>query len=121
MSLVSTRNSNPYRFFFLSIAACVLAILASGCQIHRVDVLQGHESAIEDAENLIVGMTRDEVADIMGTALVIDKFRENRWDYLYSETTDDGQLSLKKRVTLMFEDDLLVDVIKIEYSAEESE
>ncbi len=61
------------------LAACVLA----GC-VYRVDVQQGNLLDEEKIEQVEVGMTRSQVRFLLGTPVVRDSFREDRWDYVYT-------------------------------------
>ena len=93
----------------LAVGLCVASL--AGCDIYRVDVKQGQISAFENAETLEVGMTRVQVIEIMGTPLVIDPFRDNRWDYVYSEVPGNEGEIIKRRVTLIFDGEELIEVI----------
>ena len=97
--------------FLLLLAVGVSAGLLASCEIYRVDVKQGQISVFEDAETLKTGMTRNQVMEIMGTPLVVDPFRENRWDYVYNEIPGNEGEAVNKRVTLMFDDDVLTEII----------
>lgn len=62
--------------------AVILAALLAGC-VYRIDVQQGNlleESAVEQVQ---VGMTRSQVQFLLGTPMVSDAFRRDRWDYPY--------------------------------------
>jgi len=50
------------------------------------------------------GMTKTQVAYVMGTPLLIDTFHPNRWDYIYSFQPGNGDRE-QRRVTLFFNDD----------------
>ena len=71
---------NPKYKFFLFIAA--LAMMFSGC-LYRPDIQQGNELDDEMIASISLGMTQDEVADILGKPLITDPFNRNRWDYYY--------------------------------------
>jgi len=99
---------------------CACALTISGCQIYRVDVHQGQLEAIEDVDKLQVGMTRDQVADALGTPLIVDKFRDNRWDYVYSISRSGSNDVFKKRVTVMFDGDVLTQIIVVDAPSQPS-
>ncbi len=104
----------------LPAVALVLAAAVSGCQIYRADIHQGQDSAADEADKLTIGMTREQVADIMGTPLVVDKFRDNRWDYLYSVAIEGGDPTVLKRTTVIFDGDRVAEIIEIKADSEES-
>ncbi len=95
-------------------AALLLGLTTAGCQIYRIDIQQGQDSAIEKADEISVGMTPGEVVNIMGTPLVVDKFRDNRWDYLHSLGVAGGDPVVKQRVTVIFEGGRVAEVIIVE-------
>lgn len=55
---------------------------AAGC-VHRIDIQQGNFLEAEDIDRVEVGMTRVQVRALLGTPMVADPFRHERWDYVY--------------------------------------
>jgi outer membrane protein assembly factor BamE len=45
----------------------------------------------------------------MGSPLIVDAFRDNRWDYVYV-LREKGELVEQKRLTIYFDDDKLVNI-----------
>lgn len=96
------------RHFLLSI---LLLGLVTGCGStrlgpHRIDVQQGNALDQENIARLKPGLSRSQVRFLLGTPLVIDPFRNDRWDYVYTFHKA-GKLTEEKRVTLHFDGDLL--------------
>lgn len=58
------------------------ALLAAGC-VYELDVQQGNKLEPADIEKVVVGMTRSQVRFLLGTPVVTNSFRDDRWDYLY--------------------------------------
>jgi outer membrane protein assembly factor BamE len=56
--------------------------LASAC-VYEVDVQQGNKLEPNDVEAIEAGMTRNQVRYLLGTPVVNDLFRDDRWDYIY--------------------------------------
>lgn len=59
-------------------------LLISGCanlDLSNRTIHQGNLSAVSKINKIQVGMTKSEVANIMGTSLITPMFRSNRWDY----------------------------------------
>ena len=54
-------------------------------------------------------MTRDQVRFLLGTPLLVDPFRNDRWDYVYYVKKGDGTIQ-QRRLTVFFENDVLVRV-----------
>lgn len=73
---------------------------------HRIDVQQGNAIDQENIARLKPGLSRSQVRFLLGTPLVIDPFRNDRWDYIYTFHKA-GKLTEEKRVTLHFDGDLL--------------
>lgn len=86
----------------------------AGCSLtprflYRIDVQQGNVVTQEMFETLKLGMTKSQVRFVLGSPLIVDAFRENRWDYVYMQH-EKGDLVEQKRLTLFFDEDLLVDI-----------
>lgn len=88
----------------LSMAACTSVNVP--LSPHRIDVQQGNAMDQESVDKLKTGMTRSQVRFLLGTPLLVDPFHSNRWDYVYNYRTS-GKLTEKKRLTLIFEGDVL--------------
>ncbi len=94
----------------------LLLILLAGCsswsnpidQIkpHKIDIAQGNALTQDMLDKLKPGMTQSQVRFILGTPLIVDPFRNNRWDYVY-RLEKEGKLAENRRVTVVFENDKL--------------
>jgi outer membrane protein assembly factor BamE len=87
-----------------------IALLVSACNVltpYRMDIQQGNVVTQEMLGKLQPGMTRSQVRFVLGTPLVVDPFRRDRWDYVYSYTKQDSPME-RRRVTVVFKDDKLV-------------
>ena len=63
------------------------ALLSTSCalpRIHRVTVQQGNVITQEMVDQLKPGMTREQVAFVMGQPVVRNAFNDTRWDYVYT-------------------------------------
>ena len=95
---------------FLIYTFSVLIILLSGCNkdkipgVYRIDIQQGNAIDQGMINKLKLGMTKHQVAYVMGTPLIIDTFHPNRWDYIYSFHPGNGQRE-QRNITLFFTDD----------------
>jgi outer membrane protein assembly factor BamE len=93
----------------LLISISILASLSlPACSIHRADVQQGNVIEQENVDQLKPGITKDQVIFLMGTPLIMDIFRNDRWDYVYTLKTK--QRIEKQKLTLFFENDKLVKI-----------
>ena len=77
--------------------------------IYRIDVQQGNVVTDEMLEKLKPGMTKSQVLFVLGSPLIIDAFRDNRWDYVYLFRKK-GDLVEQKRLTLFFDNDILINI-----------
>ena len=83
--------------------------LLSGCgwpRVHKVVVQQGNVITQEMIDKLKPGMTRTQVAYIMGEPVVRNTFNDRRWDYVYS-LENPGRYELNSYVSLFFENERL--------------
>jgi len=92
------------------ISALLLSLLA-GCSSlhigpHHIDVQQGNALDQENVARLKTGLNRSQVRFLLGTPLVVDPFRTDRWDYVYLYYKA-GKLTEQKHITLIFEGDTL--------------
>ncbi len=97
----------------LVLIACLSAISCSNDFrmpfIYRIDIHQGNIFTQDMVNQLKPGMTKRQVAFVMGTPLIQDTFHNNRWDYVYSnEPGNDDRV--QKRLTTFFKNDELVGV-----------
>jgi outer membrane protein assembly factor BamE len=98
----------------LSIIA--LALLLPACSyipmapsVYKIDIQQGNVVTQDMLSRLKPGMTRSQVRFALGTPLVTDAFHPNRWDYVYRYQKA-GELTEQRRVTAVFENDVLLRV-----------
>ena len=92
------------------ISALFLSLLA-GCSSvsigpHHIDVQQGNALDQENVARLKTGLNRSQVRFLLGTPLIVDPFRNDRWDYVYLYYKA-GKLTEQKRITLFFDGDTL--------------
>lgn len=73
---------------------------------HRIEVQQGNLVTQDMVDKLKPGMTPSQVRFILGTPLVVDPFRKNRWDYVY-RVERGGKVQEQRRISVVFEDDRL--------------
>ena len=74
---------------------------------YKVDVQQGNWITASQVEQLEEGMSRDQVQYLLGTPVLQDVFRNDRWDYPYYTKPGYGEIQ-QRSFTVWFEDDYLV-------------
>jgi outer membrane protein assembly factor BamE len=96
----------------------LLAVLAlAGCKQmpdartvispYKIDVQQGNVVTQEMVSKLKAGMTRAQVRFALGSPLVVDPFRTDRWDYVYTYQKQ-GKETLRRHITVIFDEDKLL-------------
>ena len=86
----------------------VLAVAASGCGVlYKQPIYQGNLIEKKAADQLQVGMSRQQVQALLGTPSVADPFHHDRWDYVASERTGRMGHTQVKDLTLWFQGDPL--------------
>lgn len=94
--------------FVTFIASAALAGCSSGLlSVHRIDVQQGNALAQEAVEQLEVGMNKEQVRYLLGSPMVTDPFRPQRWDYVYYFKPGNGAPE-ERRLTVFFQGDRVV-------------
>ena len=115
--------STPAKGRFLAFAA-LIAIGAVGCtsavnETQRAwmntvfrpyvpDVVQGNFISSEQYAKLKLGMTREQVRQILGTPLLASYFHANRWDYVFEFKRSGQRVGKERHVTVYFDGDKLV-------------
>ena len=100
-------------FVLISLAsllgACSLKGVTEWVDPYRIDIRQGNFVDQEMVSQLRKGMTREQVRYVLGTPLVVDTFRPDRWDYVYLFSPGRGEAE-RRLLSVFFERDQLVRV-----------
>ncbi|HAT39174.1 MAG TPA: outer membrane protein assembly factor BamE [Polynucleobacter sp.] len=72
------------------------------------DVVQGNFISSEQYAKLQLGMSREQVRQILGTPLLASYFHANRWDYIFEFKRSGQPISKERRVTVFFDGDKVV-------------
>ena len=93
---------------YLFIALLAVLTLNTGCKlIYKQNVQQGNAHEQDDLDQVELGMSKKQVAYLLGTPAIQDPFHQDRWDYI-SMLSRRGGKPVQRLVTLTFEDDLLI-------------
>ncbi len=93
---------------YLLIVLLATLTLNTGCGIiYKQNVQQGNAHEQEDLDQVELGMTKKQVAYLLGTPAIHDPFHQDRWDYISMFSRRGGD-PVRRLVTLTFQDDLLV-------------
>jgi len=72
------------------------------------DVVQGNFISSEQYSKLQLGMTREQVRQILGTPLLASYFHANRWDYVFEFKRSGQTVGRERHVTVFFDKDKVV-------------
>ena len=86
--------------------AAVLCVACSLPRVYRLSVQQGNVITQEMIDGLKPGMTREQVAYVMGQPVIRNPFDESRWDYVYTLRVP-GFVNETVKMSLFFTDDVL--------------
>jgi outer membrane protein assembly factor BamE len=87
----------------------LVALLVAGCNLitpYKMDIQQGNVITQDMLARVQPGMTRSQVRFALGTPLVVDPFRGDRWDYVYLYMKQ-GAVTEQRRIVVVFKDDKL--------------
>ncbi|RPH46637.1 MAG: outer membrane protein assembly factor BamE [Burkholderiales bacterium] len=105
-------QSRPLRLALLAFGSVTLAAATAGCASsdrsssglfapYRIDVPQGNYVDQTMLGQVKEGMSRDQVRFALGTPLLVDPFRPDRWDYVFRFQHPSGEADLR-RATVFF-------------------
>ncbi len=72
-------------FFFLSTLSVLLLANCANYDFSNRIVQQGNILSPKVVDRLSVGMTKEDVAILLGTSLLSSTFNNDRWDYAYTK------------------------------------
>lgn len=87
-----------------------IALYLTGCtsfEYSRLQVQQGNLLRQETVDRLRIGMSKEDVAILMGTSLISPLVENDRWDYAYTWQKM-GKIRVIKNLSLYFKNQRLV-------------
>ena len=90
----------------LGLGACSTVHNVVNRVVYKLPTRQGNVIDQKQLDQLQVGMTRDQVKFVMGTAVATGPFSDARWDYIGYYKSPRGEIS-ERTVTLYFADNKL--------------
>jgi len=95
-----------------------LTVMLSGCgdpiwlpRAHKIEVQQGNILTLENVEAIQAGMTREEVAGLVGVPLTVSSFHSNRWDYPFTRGPA-GTTIEAKRFSVFFDNNVVINTVE---------
>ncbi len=105
-----------------ALAVMFSALLLSGCSglsIYRYNIPQGNYVTEDAVKRVRPGMSREQVRQILGSPLITDPFRADRWDYVFFFKFADGKTD-SRRAIVYFANNAVAKVEATELPASES-
>jgi len=93
-----------------SLLALALLAGSSGC-VYRMAIQQGNFLDPAQVSQLENGMTRSQVAFLLGTPMIPTAFDNDRWDYFYYLKDQRLKAADTRRVTVYFKDEKVARVV----------
>lgn len=92
----------------------LFSLLISGCSIidswtYKVNKQQGNITEQKNVDKLEIGMTKEQVKFLLGTAMSIDSFDHDRWDYVYTYQAG-NEASTRNNFSVVFENNKLTEI-----------
>ena len=82
---MNTTPHTHHRTLKLLLAAMVISLLtACGSILYKAEIAQGNFVSKEQVAALRLGMPRLQVADILGTPLLVSVLHADRWEYVFN-------------------------------------
>ena len=94
-----------------TLLALTLGLSGTGC-VYRMGIRQGNFLDATQVEKIENGMTRPQVAFLLGTPMIPMAFDRDRWDYFYYMKDRRLKAADTRRVTVYFTDDKVARVEK---------
>lgn len=89
---------------------CLLAgcLLLGGClHPYQPDIQQGNVITPQMRSQLHVGMSKEQVLDLLGDPVLTNLFNDNHWPYVFTYQHSGGRIT-KKQMDLYFQNDRLI-------------
>ncbi len=97
------------------IAIMALTLCLTSCEHipvgYDVPVEQGNIIHPDSVSQLKLGMTREQIIDIMGEPVVVNTFDTRCWHYVYTSASRKKHFE-KRNLTLIFEHDRLMKIVQ---------
>ncbi len=84
-------------------------LLLGGCSSYKMEIQQGNYITQEELAMVQRGMPAAQVQAILGTPLLVDDFRKDRWDYVFY-LKPPGEAVKRSSVTVFFQNGVVRDI-----------
>ena len=78
-------------------------------ELYKPTITQGSDLEIDAVKKITIGMTKDDVINLIGTPSINDPFHQDQWDYIHHSSID-GEMLVHYRLTLIFSENYLAEI-----------
>ena len=80
-------------------------------EVYKPTIMQGSVLEMSDVNQLQIGMTKNQVMDLIGSPSIIDPFHQYQWDYI-NHSSIEGETKIQYRLRLIFDGNILAEIDK---------
>ena len=80
-------------------------------EVYKPTIMQGSVLEMSDVNLLQIGMTKNQVMDLIGSPSIIDPFHQYQWDYI-NHSSIEGETKIQYRLRLIFDGNILAEIDK---------
>ena len=80
-------------------------------EVYKPTIMQGSVLEMSDVNLLQIGMTKNQVMDLIGSPSIIDPFHQYQWDYI-NHSLIEGETKIQYRLRLIFDGNILAEIDK---------
>ena len=80
-------------------------------EVYKPSIMQGSVLEMSDVNLLQIGMTKNQVMDLIGSPSIIDPFHQYQWDYI-NHSSIEGETKIQYRLRLIFDGNILAEIDK---------
>ncbi len=80
-------------------------------EVYKPTIMQGSVLEMSYVNLLQIGMTKNQVMDLIGSPSIIDPFHQYQWDYI-NHSSIEGETKIQYRLRLIFDGNILAEIDK---------
>ena len=115
-----TKDECKMKIKTFSLLLLAMTMLLSGCSlterwIYRPDINQGNYLIAEQVNQLQTGMTKEQVAYLLGSPMLTSVFEDDVWYYIFRQQPQHKKMTQKKLVLTFGQAGSLTNIDKSDY------
>lgn len=90
----------------------ILSFTLTACSgwVFKIDIPQGNFLNQDDVDKLRVEMTQEQVEYVLGTPLISNPFKADKWHYVYTKKLGFNDKTVRKELVVEFKDGKLINL-----------